>query len=207
MTDSNYSELPGRRLFLQRAALIGTGMSAGLLAGCAGSSMAATSMNSMSGSDAMANDVTLLNVALGLEYQAIAAYQVGAESGLLEPGVKKVALAFQDHHKQHADALRGLIKNNDGTPVAEKAPLTAPIGKLAQAYDIPVSKIHNQGDVVHYAASLEQGAAKAYLGTIAKFHDRNIAHAAASIEGDETMHWAVLRNALGMDPVPVAFIA
>jgi hypothetical protein len=34
-----------------------------------------------------------------------------------------------------------------------------------------------------------------------------LAGLAASIVGVEAMHWAVLRNALGEDPVPVSFIA
>jgi hypothetical protein len=39
------------------------------------------------------------------------------------------------------------------------------------------------------------------------FADKDLAKAAASILGDETMHWAVLRNALGENPVPGAFIS
>jgi hypothetical protein len=31
--------------------------------------------------------------------------------------------------------------------------------------------------------------------------------AAASILGDEAMHWAVLRQALGEEPVPAAFVS
>ena len=39
------------------------------------------------------------------------------------------------------------------------------------------------------------------------FYTRDLAKAAASILGDETMHWAVLLSVLGEDPVPVAFIS
>ena len=38
------------------------------------------------------------------------------------------------------------------------------------------------------------------------FLDRELSRAAASILGDEAMHWAILRNALGEDPVPAAFV-
>lgn len=194
-----------RRLFLRRSALLGAGMTAGLLTACAGNTMAA-SKSMMAGTGGKASDVKLLNTALGLEQQAIAAYQVGAESGLLKPAVKKVALEFQSQHKQHAKALSKLINENGGTPVMQKAPLSAPLGKLASAYSIPAGQLHSQGDVIKYAAGLEEQAAKAYLSTIPLFHNRDLAHAAASIEGDETMHWAVLRNAMGHNPVPVAFI-
>lgn len=194
----------GRRLFLRRSALLGAGVTAGLLTACAGNTMAAS--NDMSNDGNMAADVKLLNTALGLEQQAIAAYQIGAESGLLKPSVKSVALEFQSQHKQHAAALSKLIKENNGMPVSEKASLSGSMGDLASAYNIPAGQLHSQADVVKYAAGLEEQAAKAYLSTIPQFKNRDLAHAAASIEGDETMHWAVLRNALGMNPVPVAFI-
>ena len=39
------------------------------------------------------------------------------------------------------------------------------------------------------------------------FANRDLSKAAASILADEAMHWAVLRGALGLDPVPGAFFA
>jgi hypothetical protein len=53
---------------------------------------------------------------------------------------------------------------------------------------------------------LEKGAASAYLGTIPILTDRDLARELASILGDEAMHSAVLRQALGQNPVPDAFI-
>ncbi|APZ42360.1 ferritin-like domain-containing protein [Acidihalobacter ferrooxydans] len=197
-------ELP-RRNFLRTTAVLSVGAAAaGILAGCtnanASGSMAATGMSEN-------KNAALLNVALGLEYQAIAAYQVGAESGLIkDKKVLDLALQFQGQHKQHAAALKKLVTELNATPVAQKAPLSAPIGKLAAAYGIPAGNLHSQADVLHYAAGLEEGAAKAYLSTVPKFTMPDLAHAAASIEGDEAMHWAVLRGALGLNPVPVAFI-
>jgi hypothetical protein len=41
---------------------------------------------------------------------------------------------------------------------------------------------------------------------VPKFDDRELSRAAATILGDEAMHWAVLRNALGEAPVPAAFV-
>ena len=53
---------------------------------------------------------------------------------------------------------------------------------------------------------LEKGAASAYLGALPNFHNKDLTRAAGSILGDETMHWAILLNTLGEDPVPGAFI-
>lgn len=144
------------------------------------------------------SDVEIFNTALGLEYQAIAAYQVGAESGLLQKPVLDVAVQFQGDHKQHAQLLSSTISKLGGTPVQPKAPA---------AYNFPVNNLKNQADVLRFAAGLEKGAASAYLGAVPAFANKDLAKAAASIMGDETMHWAVLRHALGENPVPVAFIS
>jgi len=64
--------------------------------------------------------------------------------------------------------------------------------------------LKTQSDVLRFAAMLEKGAVSAYLGAVPVFENRDLAKAAASILGDEAMHWAILRNALGDAPVPAA---
>jgi rubrerythrin len=142
------------------------------------------------------NDITILNSALGAEQQAIAAYQLGAESGLLQKPVLELAVQFQGHHKQHADVLAKAVQRLGGKPVA---PL--------KDYAFPKEKLKAQADVLTFAASLEKGAVSAYLGAVPIFTDRELAKAAASILGDEAMHLAVLRQALGQNPVPDAFMS
>jgi len=61
--------------------------------------------------------------------------------------------------------------------------------------------------VLRIATTLKKGAVSAYLGAVPVFHNSDLAKAAASILGDEAMHWAILRNALGEVPVPAAFMA
>jgi rubrerythrin len=145
-----------------------------------------------------ASDVTILNTALGAEQEAIAAYQVGAESGLLQKPVLDLAVTFQGQHKAHADLLASTIKKLGGTPAAAKKPAD---------YHFPTDKLKNQTDVLRFAADLEKGAVSAYLGAIPLFKNRDLAKAAGSILGDEAMHWAVLRQALGEAPVPEAFVS
>ncbi|CAJ93998.1 Ferritin [Cupriavidus necator] len=143
------------------------------------------------------DDINILNTALGLEYQAIAAYQVGAESGLLQKPVLATAVKFQDHHKAHAQVLAGTVSKLGGTPV---------VAKKASEYTFPTDKLKTQADVLRFAAGLEKGATAAYLGVLPNFHNRELTRAAGSILGDEAMHWAVLLHALGEDPVPGAFV-
>ncbi|MFC5607433.1 ferritin-like domain-containing protein [Variovorax soli] len=141
-------------------------------------------------------DVQILNTALGAELEAIAAYQLGAESKLLEKPVLDLAVTFQGHHKAHADVLAQTVEKLGGKPAVAKA-----------RYDFPVDQLKSQADVLRFAARLEQGAVSAYLGAVPLFGNRDLSKAAASILGDEAMHWAILRNALGEAPVPAAFVS
>ncbi len=173
-----------RRLFLSgagKATLSATAVA--LLAGC-GTMAAQAAMG-----DA-AQDVGILNVALGLEHEAINAYQLGAESGLLQPAVLETAELFQSQHKGHRDAVVGAIRQLGGAPVAEKT--------LAEyAADLQASTLSSQTDVLELAARLELGAANAYLGVIPAFQDRDLAQISGRLAADETMHWTVLASALG----------
>lgn len=146
--------------------------------------------------EAAAADVAILNSALGAELEAIAAYQVGAESGLLEKPVRALAVTFQGHHKAHADLLATTVGMLGGKAVSAKS-----------RYTFPTDSLKNQADVLRFAAGLEKGAVSAYLGAVPIFGNRDLAKAAASILGDEAMHWAILRNALGEVPVPDAFMS
>lgn len=141
-------------------------------------------------------DVRILNTALGAELEAVAAYQVGAESGLLSKGVLPVAVQFQGHHKEHAAALAATVQKLGGKPSVAK-----------ERYDFPVDTLKAEADVLRFAAGLERGAISAYLGAVPLFADRALAQVAASILGDEAMHWAVLRQVLGETPVPSAFMS
>jgi len=178
-----------RRTFLTAGGLALSGTAVALLAGRDALAAAAdTNANP-------ANDVAILNTALAAELEAIAAYGVGAGSGLLKGPVLALATTFQGHHKQHADVLAGAVGKLGGKPAIAKA-----------KYDFPV-ELKNQNDVLRFAAGLEKGAVSAYLGAVPLFKDRELSKAAASILGDEAMHWAVLRQALGDEPVPAAFVS
>ena len=187
---------PSRRTLLRGTGkLTLSGVAVALLAGCDGmATQNAMASTGQSGSQ----DIGILNTALGLEYQAVAAYQAGAESGLLQKPVLDLAVQFQGDHKKHAEVLSSTIVKLGGTPV---------MAKTMSAYAFPVASLKSQADVLRFAAGYEQGAASAYLGAVPVFANRDLAKAAASILGDETMHWAVLLNALGQNPVPNAFIA
>lgn len=179
-----------RRFVTQAGALTFSGVAVAMLGGCSTTAAAGTA------DAAVEQDVRVLNTAIAAEYEAVAAYQLGAESGLLEPGVLKVAVTFQGHHKEHIDALVKAVRSLGGEDVHAR-----------ENYNFPVDKLKQQVDVLQFAAGLERGAVSAYAGAIPVFDNRDLAAAAASILADEAMHWAVLRSALGLDPVPGAFFS
>ena len=176
-----------RRVFLGRSGLVLSGAAVALMAG-----RDALAARGASGE----SDVRILNTALAAELEAVAAYQVGAESGLLQKPVLDLAVTFQGHHKEHAEVLAKTIEKLGGKPVPAKA-----------KYTFPTDKLKSQADVLRFAAGLERGAVSAYLGAVPVFDNRDLARAAASILGDEAMHWAVLRQAVGEAPVPSAFVS
>lgn len=137
-----------------------------------------------------AGDVEILNVALALEHEAIEAYQIGAESGLLQKPVLDVAVLFQGHHKAHRDALAAAIKQLGGKPVQ-------PESRAQYMTSLEVSKITGQTDILRLAQRLERGAANAYLGVIPSFSTGDLAQVSAKLASDETAHWALLSQVLG----------
>ncbi len=187
---STTSSVASRRAFMGRT---GT-LSAVAVALLAGQDSMAQGMSADS-----PKDVGILNVALGLEHEAINAYQLGAGSGLLQKGVLDVAVQFQGHHKAHRDALIATIQKMGGTPVMEKK-----LEDYAKA--LKADTLRNQADVLDLAARLELGAINAYLGVIPAFGSKDLAKVAARLAADETMHFSVLTNALGR-PLPAGALS
>ena len=179
--------VPGRRGFLSGTAklsAVAIAMLAGkeaLAAGHAAAQMAS-------------KDVDILNVALGLEWEGINAYTLGAKSGLLQKPVLDTAVRFQADHKEHADTLAGAIRKLGGKPVAPKS-----LNDYAKA--LRADTLKTQADVLSLAARLELGATNAYLGVIPSFKSPALAQVAARLAADEVMHWTILNSALGR-PLP-----
>ena len=145
-----------RRAFLRGAGLSLSGAAVALLAGRDALAAATPSASA-------ANDVTILNAALASELEAIAAYGVGAGSGLLKGAVLQLANTFRGHHQQHADVLANTVSRLGGKPVAARA-----------KYDFPVASLKTQDDVLRFAAKLEKGAVSAYLGAVPSLAGRGL---------------------------------
>ena len=88
--------IAARRAFLGGSGALLSGAAVALLAG----QPALAAQSEATGADAQ-----ILNTALGAELEAIAAYQLGAQSKLLQKPALDLALAFQGHHQEHAELL------------------------------------------------------------------------------------------------------
>jgi hypothetical protein len=141
------------------------------------------------------SDIHILNVAVANEYEGIAAYSIALKSGLLKEGAIKAATKFQGDHKQHNETLIATIRKLGGEPVKGKSD-----AEYAKALD--VDRLRSQEDVLVLAATLELGAANAYLGVIPALKDPQLARIAARIAADEASHWTLLNSDLGRPLMP-----
>lgn len=140
-----------------------------------------------------AQDIQILNAAIALEHEGIAAYTIAAGSGLLQPAVVSIGVTFRGHHMQHRDELIKAVEALGGTPIAAKS-------EADYIKALNVATLKNQTDVLKLALGLERGAANAYLGLIPSLGD-TYHQVAARMAGDEAFHAAILGNALG-EPIP-----
>jgi hypothetical protein len=130
------------------------------------------------------HDIAILNSAIPLERAGIKAYQDAAGLGILSGPVLDVAKGFMSDHMAHRDALIAAVKAGGGTPDNSTTQLTYPTLKT-------------QADILRFAESVEKQAAAAYFGAFPQLQDHNLAKAAVSILGVETMHVGYLAAALG----------
>ena len=130
-------------------------------------------------------DIGILLAALYLEQEAIAAYQAGAESGLLPDALLKAAVAFQADHKHHRDGIIGAIKTLGGTPIE-------PQNKYS------FGRLKSDKDILKLARNLEQGAIDAYANLASSIQNRTVLDFAAHVLADEVRHVTVLKSVLGI---------
>lgn len=135
------------------------------------------------GAGATAQDVQLLNAAIALEHEGIAAYDIAGGSGLIPAAAVPVLTTFQGHHKQHRDELSAIVRRLGGKPVEAK-PLNDYVVSLNAA------SIKTLEDIQRLALRLERGAASAYLGLIDPLSSHELHKVVSGIAADEALHAA-----------------
>ena len=176
-----------RRTFLQQAGALTLGASAaGLIA----------ARPAIAAPPRFRSDVGVIQTALALEHEGIAAYRLAGKSGLLSKGTLEVATIFMGHHEAHRDSLAKLVMQAGMKPVEPKS-------DAQYVAELNLASLKSEKDVVALATTLERGAASAYIGQINAIKDPKLANLFASISADEATHWTTL-NAAGGAPIPKA---
>ena len=130
-------------------------------------------------------DLGILTAALYLEHEAVAAYQAGAESKLLSPGVLAAAVAFQSDHKYHRDGISGVLKSLGVEP---KGP--------EKKYDF--GHLRSEKDILRLAQNRENGAVLAYGTLASNILTKGVLNFGANVLVDEVRHRTILNAALGI---------
>lgn len=144
-------------------------------------------------------DITILRTASSLEELAVAAYQMGIDSGLVTTAaVADAAKLFQAQHKEHSELFKGATTAMGGEAFAEPNPAV-----LAQL-DPAIKALKTEKDVLKLAYDLESAAAATYFSTAGQFDDIALNEAAMSVGGIEARHVAILGGVLGLDQFPKA---
>jgi rubrerythrin len=178
-----------RRTLLRRWQTgIGVGAVAGL-AGC-GKSSNGPSIRALPAA-AKSADVILLNQALDLEHEAIAAYTAGIP--LLDGRAKKAAQLFLTQELSHAGEMHGLVKQAGGRPNKPKA-----------SYDLgrPGSAL----EVLRLLHDLERRQLQLYLGAITRLSPQTVRAAVAAVLANDAQHVSMLRSVMGLAPLPSPFV-
>lgn len=187
--DSFLRDPVSRRRFFRMAGVSVAGGSAMFLAACGDDTTSPGAATAPDESDQA--DVEILNSALDLELMAVAAYKAGAAR--LKGRVLQVGKLFLEQEQEHADGLMSAIKAAGGMPNRAKA-----------SYDFP--RLGSQTGALRFALDIENTAIAAYVDALPKLGKGDLRATAASIVSNEAEHVAVLRGALGEQPVAEAFV-
>ena len=182
--------VPGRRQFFKIGGATIAG--AALLAACGDDDDTADAPTSGDGggdddggSDDPNMDIVLANTAISLEILAVDTYQVAIDSGLVTTAaVGDAAGLFQQHHQEHADALKGVVGDGayDQANAAVKTALVDPAVEAAAG----------EGDIIKLAFDLETAAAQTYVFAAGALSTPELRSTIMTIGGVESRHATIL---------------
>jgi rubrerythrin len=137
------------------------------------------------------NDLVVLNSAIDLEHQAVAAYTLAMHA--LSGENLRTARQFRDHERQHVVRLAAAIKQAGGKANAARS-----------SYAFP--RLRDEQAVLRFASGLENKAISAYVDSLPRLNNADLRASVASILANEAEHLAVLNSALGQRTAPEAFV-
>jgi hypothetical protein len=179
-----------RRFILGGAGGLTIGVAALTLSGCA----SVSTMNHPV--EKTGDDGALLNNVLGVEFEAVAAYDSVLAGATLTAAERDLATAFRADHLKHAEVIAAAIRRSGGTPPE----------RSSDDHPFAETELRGRADALSFLIGIEQGLSLAHLSAVPAFTSKGLAKGAAGICGVESMHWAIWRRALGEEPVPAPII-
>ena len=156
----------------------------------------ATSALSLAGAaDARARPIGDRDVLLGLlalERNSVLVYEQLVRSGKLSGSANTAAKLFLRQERRHVDALTQALRNMGVTPPPVAAGDQQPRG--------------DSEGLIRLAVGHERKCIRAYYEAHGRLRSPALLATAAGVMANEAQHLAVLRQQLGRDPSPVAFV-
>jgi rubrerythrin len=188
-----------RRRFLNLAGLGAAGGAATVLAGCGnkqnkGEGPIAGEKPQDPDPEAAAadvSDVNVLNAALDLEHEAVAAYTLALH--VLKGANRRAAQQFLEHERAHVKALTQAIKGLGARPNDARG-----------NYHFP--RLTSEDAVLRFATQLEKNAISNYVDSIPRLNTAALRAQISSIYANEAEHLAVLNGSLRERSAPTAFV-
>jgi hypothetical protein len=139
-----------------------------------------------------AGDASLLEHLVALEQRSVLAYTAAADDGRLG-AFEPVARLLAEQEQEHAEGLGRALRRLGGAPprADDSPPAAASSGLRALA---------------GLAVELETTLVAAYQDALARLDSPELISTAASVVASHAQHLVVLRQALGLDPSPHAFV-
>ena len=135
-------------------------------------------------------DLVLARTAASVELLAVDAYQAAIDSGVVTTAaVADAATLFQAHHREHAGALNGVVREAGGDEVTEANAFL--MDELVASADLS-----SELAIVQFARSLEDAAASTYVFAAGALTAPELRQAIMSIGGVEARHVTALDLAL-----------
>ena len=157
--------------------------------------LAASALPLVGAAEARARPVGDRDVLLGLlalEERSVLVYEQLARSGKVSEPARAAAKLFLGQERRHVDALTQALRGMGATPPRGPAGDQQPRG--------------DSGELIRLAVRHERKCIRAYYQAHGTLRSPALLATAAGVMANQAQHLAVLRQLLGRDPSPVAFV-
>jgi hypothetical protein len=141
-------------------------------------------------------DILMMHRSLSLEFRTVAAYTAGIPQ--LSGSIRRSAVQFLHQELSHMTRLGALVKRAGGKPYGR-----------ADSYDFghPGGPPHaTERDILVLLHALERAQVTEYLAAIPQLAPGPVRAEFGAMLTDQAQHISVLREALGLPPVPFALV-